>query len=430
MLPLRLRKWIPRWIHFWILASALLSSLSAMGSWIPDRRDTPSKSESGFLSFPVFSHIPGIGSTYGVGFLGSNLAKTKVNVFTAALTGDTRAMILGINEVHLIPNTLMFHFVGYNTRIPWEIHERGGTSSKENYFYLISGEYGGSMVTDFELWKRRFQLTAKIGGSRVKPIGITTKSGIGVNNIDSRESDGVTSNFSLTFDLTDDERDPRKGLNLQIFRDETMIFDGLHSRFHNWSGSATAYIPLPHKSVWAFNVFRSSAYVTQQNSASIEDLRASMGLQCSQQPAGLERDSCLASENLRLQERYSENQNGSASMLGGPTQLRGFPLGRWRGDQSLFYATEMRINLTDENTKFDLGFIRGTRSFFQIAPFYELGAVAEYPEVIENSPLEASYGVGFRLGFSGATIRADAGFSKEGPQFTFYVGYPWGVTKF
>lgn len=425
--------------HTWLLAFGLLlscvlfcvqASAQATKAWVPDRRETPGKGESGFLTFPVFSHIPGIGSTYGVGFLGSNIGKSRVNVFSAALTGDTKALILGINEVHLIPNTLIFHFVGYNTRIPWEIHERGGSSDKNNYFYLINGEYGGSLITDVELWKRRIQLTAKLGGSRSIPVGVTTKGGIGASNLDARESDAVTSNYSLTFDFTDDERDPRRGLNLQVTRDETMVFDGLHSRAHTWNLSATAYIPLPHQSTWAFSFFRSSAHVSQRNSASIEELRAGMGLQCGQFADLSQRDSCQSAEDLRLQERYEENQNGSASMLGGPTQLRGFPLGRFRGSQSIFYATEMRINLTDENTKFDLGFIRGTRSFFQIAPFYELGAVADHPEAVENSPLQASYGAGVRLGFSGATIRADAGFSKEGPQFTFYVGYPWGVTKF
>jgi hypothetical protein len=240
--------------HTWLSALALVlscalfcvqASAQAIKAWVPDRRETPSKGESGFLTFPVFSHIPGIGSTYGAGFLGSNIGKSRVNVFSAALTGDTKALILGINEVHLIPNTLIFHFVGYNTRIPWEIHERGGESVKNNYFYLINGEYGGSLITDVELWKRRIQLTAKLGGSRTTPIGVTTKGGVGVNNLDSRESDAVTSNYSLMLDFTDDERDPRRGLNLQVTRDEAVVFDGLTSRFRTRALGPLAFFARP-----------------------------------------------------------------------------------------------------------------------------------------------------------------------------------------
>jgi hypothetical protein len=37
----------------------------------------------------------------------------------------------------------------------------------------------------------------------------------------------------------------------------------------------------------------------------------------------------------------------------------------------------------------------------------------------------SDYGVGVRLGFSGALVRADLGIGSEGSQFTFFFGYPW-----
>lgn len=413
-----------------VFAIAVSVSCPALADLISDRRETPTKLDAGYLAFPVFSHIPGIGSTFGAGLLASNIAKSRVNMYSVALTGDTRAAIFGVNEIHLIPNTLIFGFTTYASQVPFEIHERGSDSRKENYFYLTKREYGGSMTADLQFWRRRIQINTKLGASRAMPEGVTTSSGAGVNNADSRESDAVISALALTFDLTDDERDPRRGLNLQISRNEYVTFDGLRSRFHTLNASATAYVPLPYHSVWAFNVFRSNSYVTNRNNLSASDLRAGLNLGCGTLTDATSQRKCQEAEDVRVKERLAENENGTAGLLGGPTQLRGFPLGRFRGSQSLFYATEMRLNLSDENTKFDLGFIKGTRSFVQIAPFYELGAACDFPETVESAPLQSAYGIGFRFGFSGAIIRADAGFSREGSQFTFFVGYPWGMTEF
>lgn len=412
------------------LTGAFLMPTRAKADLIPERRDTPTKLDAGYLAFPVFSHIPGIGSTYGAGLLASNIARSRVNVYSVALIGDTKAAVFGVNEIHLIENTLIFGFTGYASQIPNEIHERGSGSPKENFFYLTKHEYGGSMTADLQFWRRRIQINSKLGASRAMPEGVSTSSGVGVNNADSRESDAVISSLGLTFDFTDDERDPRRGFNLQISRNESVVFDGLRSRFHTFDASATAYIPLPFHSVWAFNVFRSNSYVTNRNGLSAADLREKMSLHCDTLSDSAAKRRCEQSEDFRVSERAAENEHGTSALLGGPTQLRGFPLGRFRGSQSLFYATELRLNLSDENTKFDLGFIKGTRSFVQIAPFYELGAACDFPETIESAPMQSAYGVGFRFGFSGAIIRADAGFSREGSQFTFFVGYPWGMTNF
>ncbi len=66
--------------------------------------------------------------------------------------------------------------------------------------------------------------------------------------------------------------------------------------------------------------------------------------------------------------------------LGGSSRLRSYAGGRFSGAHTEFYGYEFRWNLTDENTPFDLYFIKDFRTGFQLAFFYETGTVAEQRE--------------------------------------------------
>ena len=72
----------------------------------------------------------------------------------------------------------------------------------------------------------------------------------------------------------------------------------------------------------------------------------------------------------------AQNRYGSASSLGGLSRLRTYPLGRYSGAHSQFIGTEVRWNLTDEKTPFDIFIVKDIRTAFQVALFYELGTVA------------------------------------------------------
>ena len=412
------------------LSTLLFLSAFAQASIVPERREELSKTDKGFLAFPIYTHIPGIGSTVGFGLLGTNLFNSKTQAVATVLTGDSNADVVGIREIHLIKDTLILNFFAYTTRIPSQIFDRGTDSSPDNNFYLVNKEYGGSTEVDLQFWERRIQFNGILGASRIRTTGVNNSDGLGYNNSDGRESDsmGLTLNFQL--DLTDDNVDPRKGFNLQVVRDSTDIFDGLRSRFYTVTYDATGYIPLPHHSTWVFNAYRSGAVVTNHNTSTASDLHSGLNLACSGIADATARATCQATEDLRVQERFNENQYGTSTPLGGTGQMRGFPSGRFRGSQSIFYATEIRWNLSTDDKKFDMGFIKGTRSLIQIAPFYELGASADPPNAVENAKLHASYGVGFRFGFSGTLLRADIAMSDEGPQFTVYLGYPFAFPSF
>lgn len=373
--------------------------------------------------------MPGIGSTYGAGFLANNIFGTRAGITGVESVGDTNTTILGLTEAHLIKDHVVMDYYLYATKIPFQIYDRGGLGDPNSYFNSVNKEYGGSVEVDLNYWERRIQFNTQLGTSRLQYQTVAGPDGTGYSHTDSSEFATFNPTLRFLLDLTDDNVDPRKGIKIQLIRDQTVLYDGMHSRFANYYGIATAYVPILSSSTWAFNIFRSSAVMESQNNLSAAQLESGMGLSCpNTDPTSLA--NCQNVDAHRIQERLTENQYGTAGMLGGPEELRGFPLNRFHGSQTLFYATEFRWNIFDSSRPIDLGFASGTISVLQIAPFYEIGAVSDPPAAIEQAPMRASYGVGFRASFSGSLVRADIGMSNEGPQFTFFVGYPWDMSPF
>lgn len=408
----------------------LAGSLAGCASLVPERRENPAKFEYGSMLFPVYSHIPGIGSTYGVGGTATNIFGTRAQVVGVAAGGDTDLTVLGLNEVHLVQDMVAANFYLYSTKIPFQIFDRGIASDPENYLYSINKEYGGSVEFETFFWDRRIELHAQFGASRLQYESLQSADEATYTNHDRSEFDSFNPTLRLVVDLTDDNVDPRVGIRASIIRDQTILYDGLHSRYSTLYGILTGYIPIFSRSTWAFNVFRSSAAMEWQNPASAGQLKRSLALNCDNMIDPTALANCRDDEARRVQDRLLENEYGTAGNLGGPSQLRGFPLSRFRGSQSLFYATEIRFNLLDGDRKFDFGSISGTATSLQIAPFYEIGTVSDPPQTIEQTPFRSSYGIGFRLGFSGALVRADIGFSDEGTEWTFFLGYPWDMSIF
>jgi len=426
-------KYINVWRAFkhalWVFLS-LVFALQVRGSVIPDRRPDTTKLDNGSLIFPIYSHVPGIGSTYGVGGLATNLFGTRTDLTSVLSGGDMTTVVLGLTEVHLITDKIVTSYYLYSTKIPFQVYDRGSSSDPNNFFYSVNKEYGGSTEIDFNFWQRRVQFNSQFGASRLTYQTIANPDGVTFAGQDGGEMASFNPTFRLILDFTDDNVDPRKGLKIQMIRDQTLLWDGLHSQYAVHYGIVTAYVPILKSSTWAFNIFRSSAAMQSQNTLSQAQLQSQMNLGCNQFVDPNSKTNCQSIEAERAQERATENQYGTAGMLGGPEALRGFPLNRFHGSQSIFYATELRLNLSDESSKFNFGFVRGTKSVIQLAPFYELGAVSDPPLAIEQAPLRSNYGIGLRFGFSGSIIRADVAFSNEGPQFTFFVGYPWDMSPF
>ena len=119
------------------------------------------------------------------------------------------------------------------------------------------------------------------------------------------------------------------------------------------------------------------------------------------------------------------NTHGTASSLGGLNRLRSYPEGRYKGAHMQFIGTEIRWNVTEEYTPFNIVIMKDVRTAFQIAPFYEIGTVAElWSELWDIT--RSSYGVGFRMvTASGLVYRLDLASGNEGFQTSIFFQYPW-----
>lgn len=114
--------------------------------------------------------------------------------------------------------------------------------------------------------------------------------------------------------------------------------------------------------------------------------------------------------------------------LGGPVQLRGYPLGRFTDNNAVHYILEHRWTLkgsfgTDSSSWISNDTLEG----IQLAMFHDWGRVSEYTDDrLHDAAMKTSFGVGCRLIFlSGLIIRLDIGFSEEGQGETFLIQQPF-----
>ena len=123
----------------------------------------------------------------------------------------------------------------------------------------------------------------------------------------------------------------------------------------------------------------------------------------------------------------ANNKYGTATSLGGFSRLRSYPQGRYKGAHTEFYGTEVRWNLTDERTPFDLFIIKDVRTAVQVSAFYEIGSTADLRSDLGKT-MRDSYGCGLRIvTASGVVLRGDLAFGKEGVSPEIFIGYPWEI---
>jgi len=111
--------------------------------------------------------------------------------------------------------------------------------------------------------------------------------------------------------------------------------------------------------------------------------------------------------------------------LGGGHFLRGFIQDRFRADVSWVGAAEYRFWLLPRG--FPIPFTKAVRvERVGLAPFYEIGSVAEDVADVFHSRVHQSYGIGFRISLERqAPFRVDLGFSKDGMTVTAGFGLPF-----
>jgi hypothetical protein len=423
---------------FFLAVAILLAFASASGAaeisvegssdlpFVPDRRKPQWSTDFGYALFPYPYSLPGLGS--GISLVGGamNIADTYTDAYGIVFTGQVSGAAAGVADIHLIPRTLIID-AGFGTvsKATIQSYSQRGMNTDKNDFSLIEfGDttyYGARMTATF--FDRRFEIYGAWYEGVLKLKSIRDRDGnVIIEAQNAPRQRGHNTLFGTRLDLTDDYGDPRKGIRFDITRSQTPP-SGSGPDFYVMDYNTTAYIPLGRRSTWAFNFLRSDAVVRRQGETDPAKLQQEQGLNCSTVTDPVQQKFCTEV----IDNQIANNKFGTATQLGGFSRLRGYPQGRYKGAHTEFYGTEVRWNLTDERTPFNIFVMKDVRTSVQVSAFYEIGSTADLRSELGKIMRDA-YGFGVRVvTASGVVFRGDLGFGREGFSPAIFIGYPWEI---
>ncbi len=396
-------------------------------SVLAERRKVQFPTNFAYALFPYPYSLPGIGQ--GLGLVGGamNIADTYTDAYGIIFTGDVRGAALGVADIHIIPRKLIFD-IGYGTVNEATIQsysQRGMNTDKNDYRLIEFGDteyYGGRMTATF--FDRRFEIYGAWYQGAMKLKSIRDKDGnVIVEAQNAPRERGSNSLIGMRIDLTDDYYDPRRGIRLDITRSYSPPRNS-GPDYYIMDYNTTAYVPIGRRSTWAFNFLLSDAVVLRTGETSTANLEQQQGLNCGDPNLTADQQKFC---NEVISNMIANNKYGTATQLGGFSRLRSYSQGRYKGAHTLFYGTEVRWNLTDERTPYDIFIMKDIRTAVQISAFYEIGSTADARADV-GKIWRDSYGLGFRIvGASGVVLRGDLAFGREGFAPEIFIGYPWEI---
>ncbi len=411
-----------------IYAPASWSADDASGDpIIAERRKVQFPTDFAYALFPYPYSLPGIGQ--GLGLVGGamNIADTYTDAYGIIFTGDVQGAALGVADIHIIPRKLILD-VGYGTVNEATIRsysQRGMNTDKNDYVLIEFGDteyYGGRMTATF--LDRRFEIYGAWYQGAMKLKSIRDKDGnVIVESQDAPREHGSNTLIGARIDLTDDYYDPRRGIRLDVTRSYSPPRNS-GPDYYVMDYNTTAYVPIGRRSTWAFNLLLSDAVVLRTGETNTAKLEQQQGLNCSDPNLTADQQKFC---NEVISNMIANNTYGTATQLGGFSRLRSYSQGRYKGAHTLFYGTEVRWNLTDERTPYNIFIMKDIRTAVQVAAFYEIGSTADTRSDLGKIWRE-SYGLGLRIvGASGVVLRGDLAFGREGFAPEIFIGYPWEI---
>lgn len=409
-----------------LLASTIVLALaaSAYAGVFPERRRSQFQREEGHIVVPYLFSLPGIGSGYGVVGAVTNVNGSCTDLSATAFGGEVVGGAFGIDSVHLIPERLILDVGGaFLGAVAVRTYaERGMISDKEDYSIaeFENSFYTGSRLT-LSFDDRRYEGYLGYYHGELQLRAMRDRHGVLILETTGSPRRGFDVHIAgVRADLTDDFMDPRRGIRADLSvwwspkRD-----DG--PEFYQSDLNLTGYLPVGRRSTLAFNYFHSDAHVLERGETDPAKIEASQGLDCDSLADPLQRNEC----GNFITNAVAENAHGSATALGGYGRLRSYPEGRFRGSHSRLLGSELRWNLTDENTPFNIYVVKDIRTAIQLAFFYEVGSVTDSAAGVWKTT-RSSYGAGVRIvTASGVVYRIDLADGDEGFQPSIFFQYPW-----
>jgi len=222
--------------------------------------------------------------------------------------------------------------------------------------------------------------------------------------------------WGIYLDDTDDRRDPRVGYRFQYEKWGVQATRKENSAFFQEDFSFTIFVPLlfEKKGVFVLNRFYSSSNV--ENIGAVDQTNYTCD--------NVLYPGCQAVFDELYRRQVVEAENGKATSLGGSNRLRGYRTNRFFDSFTDFVGIEFRWYLFESQHAFDYFVEKGVLAGLQLAFFLEKGTVAPTRARLWEESRHSS-GIGARSIFNTVVLRFDVGFSDEGSETTFFVGYPF-----
>ena len=398
---------------------------------IPERRREPTLKQFGYIVAPAPFVLPGVGSGVMLTGILSNVPvfsyETPMDIIAIKTVGNVEAQGITVMDIPLFPDYLYLSAGrgSANKASVFSYRKRGMNkeNKKEDYTLLelknSSYQFQGLKLV---FWEDRIKLQRTTFSSKSSLKAIRDRKGKLLQDLSgSKATESKAGSSSTEIDLTDDNADPRLGLRINYWvADKSKNSDPDESDGYKADVNVTGYIPLLTNSTLAINYFRSQFHVTRKGL--IDEKKIVEKLKKASQCGSKCNDTII---NQRAKETAVVNKYGNATSLGGRDRLRSYPQGRFKGGASEYRGAELRWNLTDENTPYNLWFMKDIRSNLQVAFSYGEGSVAEESSDLWNEK-RSSVGVGFRVvSGSGLVYRLDYATGDEGGNTTLWVMYPW-----
>jgi hypothetical protein len=387
-----------------------------------ERRQAQFKTDPSYLFLPAPYSVPGIGQ--GVAYIvqAGNIADSYIDLTAIMATGDAEGKYLGVSDLHLISETLIFDYnhtsaskVAFNN-----YSARGIDNEKNDYTILKFNQWEESFWNlKLSLFERRLELFVERTDIEATLEKILDNKGDVQSEFDDPSPQVTeTTTTGLIFDYTDDYMDARKGVRLKVKRSNTPPTSNEASDFFVIDKEVEIYIPVGNYSVLAVHALYSDAEVSKTGITDPDKIANELGLLCRY-------DSCSQNEKNLIDRIIVERENGTASSLGGYNRLRSYPLDRFQGAHTRYFSTEFRFNFANEVTPFDFWIWKDISTSLQWAFFYDWGTIAETEKDLWKKSVY-SIGTGFRLvAASGYVYRADWATGEEGSNVTVVFEYPW-----
>jgi hypothetical protein len=423
-LPKRFKQ-IANTVFIWVIWLFFGLESMVVAAELGERRRPQFQTDFGYIVTPLPFILPGVGT--GVGLLAgfNNVFKTPIDIFLVNIWGDVEGNIAGVTDIPLLHERWLLDVtsVAFNKGQQNRYLKRGMDSDRDDFNIVELSDSrlkGGRTILTFFERQLEFYLIGYAVDFKISAI--RDNEGSLVSQIDDPEPiEALSTTWGTFIDYTDDRTDPKKGVRLQVERSGSPPRNKDAVDYFVMNYSLTGYVPVLAYSTLAFNYFRSDAHVVRPGNTDPENLKTDFG--CFAPSI----EQCDPAVQAVVADQIAQNTYGSAASLGGRSRLRSFVGDRFSGAHAEFFGTELRWNLTDEKTPFDLWIVKDLRTGFQLAFFHETGTVADQSVDLWKSR-QSSSGVGARLiTGSGFVYRLDVAYGDEGMTTTLFIDYPWGA---